>query len=339
MALGTQTQGGKFAIRKLQRTPEGNMKVIFIDPSTGEIVSNLNGYQIIDGENQTSLEDLGLDPNKTKDPDKDLETTSDVVKETIANHEGTKDNGGGSDREDPSSARSTNRDESNNYGYIDKPTGFGLAAGLFGMPGQLVDKGINFNNAIATNEAREAMGLASNGLFGFAKDTMMGSKGGYVADVNIGKNQYAVGLEALDPNGRTTLTPNEARNRGLVTGQPLTQASKSQVKDSVKSFKDEYKTSPGNTIAGGLAGNISDLVSGVGNFFSDLLGGVTNAFNPNDTPQAQGLSDFPDAPQSASDNSRGFSDLQSTLDTMETDNRNNENSGDPSSYSGGVGLY
>lgn len=258
-----------FAIRTLERRPDGTMGVVYKDASTGRVITNLSGYQVIDPSNsEQSLEDLGLDLNE--DDNKNTETTADQVKDTVERYDGNK---GGQRAENGGSGYS--RNQGNNFGYVDKPAGLGLvsqlAPGAFGTMLGLVDKGINVNNTMAVNAARESMGVPGLGLGGAVKGALTGPKNGYVGDVRIGDNQYSVGFEAQDKFGRTSMTPDEARTRGLLAGD-ISLATKDQVKDDVKSFKETYGTTKGNTIAGALAGNISEMVGNVKGFFSNLFG-------------------------------------------------------------------
>lgn len=331
-----QNQTGPFAIRRLVRNPDGTMSVVYIDPKTGQQVSNLAGYQIVEPDNAASLSDLGLDPNKQKtEAAPTAPSTADKVKEAVAEPRG--------ESQFQNNAQPMERLANDNYGYFNKPTGFGLAAGaLGGMFGTMVDKGINLNNAVAIDEARKSMGLESKGLGGLAKDTLFGSKDGRVADVNIGPHQFSVGFEALDKYGRTSMTPEEARRRSAALDQPIVEATKDQVRADVKAFKEDYKTSKGNTVAGALAGGISDLVAGVGDFFNGLFDGGTKSA-PKDTYSDWGLSDFPEAPNSPSGNSGSKETNQTTygefigigaFDNATSSNSSSNDDDDDNDYSG-----
>jgi hypothetical protein len=90
----------------------------------------------------------------------------------------------------------------------------GMLPGAAGWAGKAVNAGWNASNTKATNKAREQMGLEK---VGFMKSigNMFKDQQGQVADVNIGKQNYSVGLEAEDLVGRTTLTPDEANKRAF----------------------------------------------------------------------------------------------------------------------------
>ena len=298
-----------FAIRTLERRPDGLLGVVYKDAATGEVITNVTGYQIIDPNNsEESLKDLDLD---LKEDDKDVETTADQVKGTIDLHKGDRNN----NQSTTGSGSNTGRNQSDNFGYIDKPTGLGLAAAVapagFGMALGMVDKGINVNNTMATNSARESMGLPGLGMGGALKGALSGNKSGYISDVNIGGQQYATGFEAQDRFGRSTLTPDEARTRGLLAGG-IEESTKAQTKDSISAFKDEYGKVKGNTIAGGLAGNISEMANNVKGFFSGLFGG-------DDTASEMSRGAFPDAPSDTKERSQttlgGFLGYDGDTDT------------------------
>lgn len=314
-----------FAIRKLQRNPDGTMSVVYIDASTGQPVQNLSGYQIADLNNESSLQDLGIDP--VKEP-----AGEETKSEKIINY--ARD--GGENQGAAPTGNSVGRTESNNFGYMDKPAGMGLALNMFGGGlGKLVDKGINLNNAVAMEEGRKVAGIGSDSPFGFFKDVMMGTKDGRLGDAKIGDNQYSVGLEAQDRFGRTTLTPEEARERSLITGQGVSAATKEETKSSIEDFRSEFKTGRNNTIAGAVAGTVSDVVSGFSNFMSDIFGGQKESepwsgrdYYP-DAPSGSGGSSSPTRNQTTLSDVIGYDkDSKSTTSetpTKETPSRNHEN--------------
>lgn len=107
-----------------------------------------------------------------------------------------------------------------NYGYVDKP-GFmkfsNFMPGPIGTASRVTSGMINQGNSQAVRRAREAMGLP-NDKPSFLRDVIKGSKNGKIADVEIAGKNYPVGFEAQDKDKKTTLTPNEARMRGLMNG-------------------------------------------------------------------------------------------------------------------------
>lgn len=204
------------------------------------------------------------------------------------------------------------RSMSNNFGYTNKPGILGLAKmapiPMVGMAAKGADLVMSVNNRAAVNAARNSIGLEDKlGLGGFLRDP-----NGYVADVNIGPNNYPVGLEAKDNTGRTTLTPNEARMRSMVTNQPLTESSRDTRKESVKDFKSGKSTTPQDQLtqnifsgATGYANPASEndydqgehIAKGLGlgdlspSFRSRMENGI-NYQHPDRGPVTQGLQDY-----------------------------------------------
>jgi len=135
-----------------------------------------------------------------------------------------------------------------NYGYVDKP-GYLSFLGMAPVPGAkmataAINSGINVGNNQAIRRAREAMGLP-NAKPSLAKDMISSPKDGKIADVDIAGQTYSVGFEAQDKDKKTTLTPNEARMRGMMNGgmteksSPKKESVFSRVKDSVFGKKDD----------------------------------------------------------------------------------------------------
>ncbi|QIG69473.1 hypothetical protein EVB79_103 [Rhizobium phage RHph_N3_13] len=108
-----------------------------------------------------------------------------------------------------------------NYGYVNKPGALSFL-GMAPIPGAkmaaaAVNSGINMGNNQAIRRAREALGLP-NQKPSVAKDMISSPKDGKIADVQIAGQDYPVGFEAQDKDKKTTLTPNEARMRGMMNG-------------------------------------------------------------------------------------------------------------------------
>jgi len=125
-----------------------------------------------------------------------------------------------------------------NYGYIDKPGIMGFTSflpGPIGTASRVTSGMINQGNNQAIRRGREAIGL-DNAKLSFIRDVLKSPKDGKIADVKIGENPqtYPVGFEAQDANKKTTLTPNEARMRGLMGGG-LTEVKSAKKDDSMVS--------------------------------------------------------------------------------------------------------
>lgn len=119
----------------------------------------------------------------------------------------------------PSSA--FDRTPANNYGYIDKPMALGIV-GMLGGPvsklgTKMISMAINANNVVAVDTARRSMGLEPLSKKEKSQGLMNDTKG-YLGDVVVGDQQYAVSIGGIAPDGRTALTPDEARKRGMTQG-------------------------------------------------------------------------------------------------------------------------
>jgi hypothetical protein len=136
----------------------------------------------------------------------------------------------------------------------------GMLPGPLGTAGTVANAAISANNTKATNTARQAIGLEKVGM-GKALGNMISDQKGQVADVNIGKNQYAVGLEAVNPVGKTTLTPDEANKRAMSNATNITEMTPEESKASNAAFTQEH------------GGWFSRAKQEVGNIFSSFFGG------------------------------------------------------------------
>lgn len=249
---------------QLVRGPNGQLQVQYIDLATGQVIMAPQGYNIV-SPHIASLEDLGLLPTKeqssTKQPTTDQTKTEEEYIPPFEN-DGGLDKGG-------FSPGNLSRDQSNNYGYIDKPGWMGFTSslpGALGIAGKGLNAAINANNVGAVNAARDAMDVdplsAREAIGGTIKDRQ-----GFVGNVGIKNqagqvNQYSVGLEAMTPSGKTTLTPDEARRRAMANPANI----------SLTENQDESKK--------GLGSRIKDFVSSL---FSD-------------DEDDRGIDHFPDAP-------------------------------------------
>lgn len=275
MAIVGQEPTGKMARRSLKRLPDGTMGVVFIDSATGAELPNTQGYNIQDANNYLDLNTLGLNPLQD-DPNKPT-AAQQIVKQPREPHESTK-------QDTPSESKP--RTVANNFGYVDKPgliSAAGALPGPIGLAGKAVNLGINANNLQAAQSARGMMGVPEISGFEKAKSYVKDNQG-QVADVKIGDNKtYSVGFEALTPDGRTNLTPNEARSRGLAMGIEL--ASKPDIAANKEQFKKE-----GNK----PTSMFSKAIESTRSFFDNL-------FSSSNT---EGLSkdSFPDAPSARSPN-------------------------------------
>lgn len=349
-----------YAVRRIVRQPNGTTKVIFTDTKTGLQVFDTTGYETIESKGFLSLDDLGIDPNKTdvNEPTVAQNVVESTVQPTLARGDA------------PSEMQGSNfagRQASNNYGFIDKPNIMNYASfipGPMGTMGKLANFGINLNNTVATNRARESIGLDPRGAVGTFAGGFSDNKG-YVADVQYSDNTgnlrtTPVSFKAEDPVGRTTLTPDEARMRGLLNPSGIKEAPKQDVRTARDQFRDAF---PDQAKSVGIFGRLKDLTSNIVNSVSSI--GRTNtrtgptAMNPQGiTLDSRGFPSAPSAPNFGSGNDNSFgraspSDAQPTgWGNSNVGNANSPNAGggrtdsfggssqaDAASRSGGAGLY
>lgn len=281
MAISPPAPTGPLAIRKLVRGEDGLMHTVLVDARTGQQLDNLNGYNIVENGNYLNPNTLKPISPVDEHPDQEPASTAQlIIQDRVMDRGGNdvSDRGGyAGDSNDI-----TSRNPSNNFGYIDKPGWMGLTGalpGMMGLAGKAANAAVNANNVGSVNAARSMMGIP--GLSGW--ETAKGiakDRQGQVADVNIGKNTYSVGLEALSPTGQTNLTPNEARTRGLLAGQ-IDVATPAQSKANTAAFK----TDTGINKTGGL---ISTFASQAKSFIDSIFDNpVTETFPEAPAPATQ----------------------------------------------------
>lgn len=126
----------------------------------------------------------------------------------------------------------TDRSSANNYGY--EPNSIvgsvmGLAPGPIGLTGRALKTVENINNAKAAQAAAKTIGVKDIVGPSTLGGAVRGVNKGHVADVTIDGKTYSVGLEATDAQGRTTLNPEEARMRGLLSKTGIKKATEEEV--------------------------------------------------------------------------------------------------------------
>lgn len=251
-------------VRRLFASPQGT-QVQYVDPITGQVIQNPQGYNILEPQ-ISDLKSLDLLPTvsatetpETPKPDETIKPSYDIPG---SDHSTNGING---------YSGTSNRDQGNNFGYIDKPGWMGMTSmlpGPLGLAGKGINAAVNANNVQAINSARDAadlLGLSGmQELGGIAKDRQ-----GFVGRADIKNkagqtNQYSIGLEAVDPWGRTTLTPDEARARASANPQNISLSEKqtgnkekssglgSKISESIRSFlddifSDDTETKPSKT--------------------------------------------------------------------------------------------
>lgn len=193
----------KKAYKKLARLPNGTNGVVHIDVETGKEVpkDQLKSYEIISAGGQS---DLNLNKEETT---QDTQEFDDVLKRILSS------DGNNWEQE----VASMSRTPANKYGWIDIPSWL-EKTGKY-VPAAKVAVGVAAaSNVVAKNAARESMGLPPLSLKDGLRDVIK-AQDPKVADVQIGKQIYSVTIDGgPTKDGRTSLTPNEARNRAGVLG-------------------------------------------------------------------------------------------------------------------------
>lgn len=202
--------GSPRPIQRLVIGSDGNPKLVYIDPNTGQQVQNPNGF----------VQNTDLDLNFLGDKDVKDRKTKDFISPKVTQK--PKVVPGRGEVENPVDPREgAASGVNNNFGYIHKPGILGLAAlapGATGLLGKLANAAVNYNNVEAVDKAREYIGLPDQSTGSKIRGTFKDNQG-QVADVNLNDRLYSVGMEAVDPRtGYTNLTPDEARKRGLTLG-------------------------------------------------------------------------------------------------------------------------
>lgn len=224
----------------------------FVDDN-GDIVTDLSGYDISDGSQDQPAATQSFIPKREYSDKGENRKVQEVYKETP-------------------------RTMSNNFGYEKKPLiakAMGFLPGPAGLAGKAINLAMNANNKVAINKARETLGLPETGKL----DNLIKDNKGKVADVKINDQNYAVGFEAKDKKGRTTLTPNEARTRSLLGGG-ISELNRGEVKDEVNKFKADKKSETVDKVPSYMVGDHSTAGAGAsanGNITFDLS---RNIFNP-----------------------------------------------------------
>jgi hypothetical protein len=122
-----------------------------------------------------------------------------------------------------------------NYGYINKP-GFMSFLGMAPVPGAgmaatALNTGINLGNNQAIHTAQRMLGIPSPKP-NLVRDMVKSPKDGFIGNVPIQGKNYPVGFEGKTTEGKTTLTPDEARKRGIANSpQPVPDAVKKAGKE------------------------------------------------------------------------------------------------------------
>jgi len=294
--------GIKTAIRRIERGPNGTPIVAYFDASTGERLSSVEGYVIITAGNPENPSFV-----QPTTPQEEVEETQDDAGDTanrlVASEVGRSVEQGlagrPASREGGFTGGFFDRSPGNNYGYINQP-GFlnftQMMPGPVGTASKVAKAGIGINNLSATNEARETIGLSPKNNFGSIVGSILGIRDPQrVANVSINNKSYSVGLEAQTKQGVTTLTPNEARQRSLVTQGTL------PVELDPRTSQAQAPQQGGR----GLGGFIEGAVQGIGNAARNIGQGIGNIFGGRQNDSGGGFTNnsYPSAPSPQVQNS------------------------------------
>ena len=197
-------------------------QIVYVDATTGQQIVDLSKYNVLDSQT-SNIEQLGL-----------VKRTEPKVQEAInsGKQEDIKSYGGNRGLGD--TGTSPKEDASNNFGYMSKPgllSAAKFAPGPLGLIGTAANIGMDMANNGSVKKAQSYLGFDKDESLG----GMLGNNQGYVGDLSYNGQTTAVGLDAQDKLGRTTLTPNEARMRQQLSG--AVQATPEQTKANVDSFK------------------------------------------------------------------------------------------------------
>lgn len=258
----------KYAVRKIVRNSDGTTGIIYVDPKTGQQINNPEGYNIVEARNNTNPPG-GTVQSQEKPPEKGF--SEKFIDNTVR-----PENGGAQ----TDSNRGTMADQ---YGYTNKPGWAGLVGlvpGPIGLLGKLGNIGINAANTAAVNNQKEVLGFAQpTGLQNIG--SALSDKHGYIGDATygIGDNQRTtpVSFEGVDPVGRTTLTPNEARMRNELDPS-FQQATVAQVANARDAYESKYGTT-------GFLGGLANAAKG---FFGNLFGTPAVAGNTGSAGESGG---------------------------------------------------
>lgn len=337
---------GPYAIRKVVRGPDGSMRTIMVDAQTNQPIGNTDGYTVLSGGNYSPPEA----PAQEQDTpgSRDNPTTSQQILDP--RHEGGNDS--------PAiAATQGSRNPVDNYGYLDKPGLMNYAnfiPGPVGTVARVANTAINTNNEFARRDARESLGL-DNSFGGLMKGALKDNKG-QVADITIGDNDYSVGFEAMSPQGRTNLTPNEARVRAAIQNVPVQETAVRPNVDGKKgllsSFVDKVIDTPTSSVASETAreqdrGILSTVADRISNFVDSVFGGDEPTAAPVDRNYFPGAPTAPsnDSDPSPGNQTRNISNAVGGVSSIDNSPDDRDSPGRSSSWggggvtSGGTGLW
>lgn len=247
-----QTDEEKVAVKVISENRLGKQEVTYLDATTGSEINNIKDYNVVDAnEYLRDIEEFNTQLSSSTSSGGGFAQAPSSSGGGVVGQlgpRGYKYIETGNNKAEQWSPNTKNiPNASNNFRYVDKPTGalsvLSRMPGQIGMAAKAVGAMMGVQNTHATGKAREYLGLEPNYL-GNGLKNVLGDPNGFIGDVDIGGKTYAVGLGAQDPKGRTTLTPNEARTRAMTMGVGIRDASKDEKKAAQQNFKANKEVSP-----------------------------------------------------------------------------------------------
>lgn len=269
------------AIERTMRDEEGNLYSSYVDLATLQPIPDISGYDLISPENvpieDVPLTDIPFDAFQTApaSPQTLSATTSGEAKRIVT--------GGSLDASPaPEGMNERSRTVSNDFGYIDKPGLLGMAGklpGVLGVAGKFANAVVNAENVKAVDKARSVLGLEPTSTLGQMKGLVSDNKGVVSESTNIGGTDYGIQMGGVMPDGRTALTPNEARTRAAILDAPMaekTKATPSPESPRGYSLQPASKTSVASPTSslGSLGPQAPTTETGVTQGLAGKLGGV-----------------------------------------------------------------
>jgi hypothetical protein len=207
----------KEAVQQMKRGVDGRQKLVFVDIATGLEIP----YGQLQSDNYRVITASGEYYDPTPDTPEEEKTNTEL--NPLANKDSDRRGEGGQKERQSGAGYAYATSQANKsyktaaQQYVNKPGWMKYASMIPGPIGKValgVNTAININNVGAVNEARKSMGLEPLST----KDAVKGAfkdRQGQIASVDVNGATYQVGFEALDPYGRTNMTPEEASKRAL----------------------------------------------------------------------------------------------------------------------------
>jgi len=251
---------GNIAAKKTEVLPSGQKKETYIDVETGAVLTDTSKYYVYEYED---LKSIGLiKTTETQDGPKDVVDPNMLDKLTL--HNSRMDTAEGQNNFKP------NTDISNDFGYKQPPgvlQAASFAPGIAGMAAKAAQLGYNVNNMSARESARYALGLPYDQGIESVKGIVT-DRGGKVADVMYKGSVIPVApasAPALDPQGRTNMTVQEAQAR-RARDPSFREATKDESKAAIDKFQTDFGKPKGtvtsmiDSVTGGLASKVLDHI-------------------------------------------------------------------------------